>query len=107
MKRVHDSNIYRLSFRNRTGKSVFLSKVIMKKHGSIQIDSVGAATSEATKVAQILVKHGYANIKSIKTEQFRAEEGDRKERGFQVKLIILLEKSANFDKLTEDLDKKE
>jgi hypothetical protein len=80
----------------------------MKKHGSIQIDSVGITTAEATKVAQILVKHGYAKIKSIHTEQFHGGDRedrreDRRDQRFQVKLIIVLEKSADFDKLTEEL----
>jgi hypothetical protein len=39
----------------------------MKKHGSVQLESVGAATSEASKIAQLLVKNGYATIKSIST----------------------------------------
>lgn len=104
---MQDSNVYRLSFRNRTGQSVFLSKVILKKHGTIQIESVGAATSESAKVVQILVKHGYANIKNIRTEQFHPDSTERRERGFQIKMIVLLEKSANFDKLTENLDRKE
>lgn len=78
----------------------------MKKHGSIQIESVGAASSEAAKVAQILVKNGLATIKSIRTEQFHADNTERRERTFQIKLIVLLEKSEQFDKLTEDLDRK-
>ena len=104
--KVKDSNIYRISFKNGTGKSVFISKVIIKKFGSIQIESVGAATSEATKVAQILVKQGYATSKSIRTEQFHPDEIERREAKFQIKLIVVLEKTAQFDKLTEDLSEK-
>lgn len=74
LKQVRDknaeTNIYRLSLKNPFRQSVFVSKIIMKKQGSVQIESVGAATSEASRVAQTLVKHGYAKIKSISTEQF-------------------------------------
>ena len=77
----------------------------MKKHGSLQLESVGAATSEASRIAQTLVKHGYAKIKSINTSQFvfNNEEKGR----FQIKLTIVLEKGADFDKLTDTLVIKE
>ncbi len=81
----------------------------MKKHGSIELDSVGVTTAEATKLAQILVKQGFAKIRSIRTEQFNGGREERRERReqrdqhFQVKLVIVLEKSAEFDKLTEEL----
>jgi len=80
---------------------MFLAKIIMKKHGSIQIESVGVATSEASKIAQMLTKHGYATLKSIRTEQFNPESDERR---FQVKMYIVLEKSEAFDKLTEDIE---
>jgi hypothetical protein len=100
-RKVQDSNVYRLANRIQPRKAMFLSKIIMKKHGSIQIESVGIATSEASKLAQMLTKHGYANLKSIRTEQFNPESDGRR---FQVKLYILLEKSSQFDKLTEDIE---
>ena len=100
-KNAVETNVYRLSLRTPYRQSIFISKIIMKKHGSVQLESVGAATSEASRVAQTLVKHGYAKIKSINTEQFVP---GREERGrFQIKLIIVLEKAADFDKLTETL----
>lgn len=100
---IQDSNVYRLANRVQPRKAMFLAKIIMKKHGSIQIESVGIATSEATKLAQMLTKHGYASIKSIRTEQFKPENG----RGrFLIKLFIHLEKSAQFDKLTEGIELK-
>jgi hypothetical protein len=80
---------------------MFLSKIILKKHGSIQIESVGIATAEASKLAQMLTKHGYVNLKSIRTEQFNPDANGHR---FQVKLYIVLEKSSQFDKLTEDIE---
>lgn len=103
-KRVDETNVYRVSARSQTGRSLFLSKIIMKKHGSIELDAVGATSAEATKVAQILVKQGYAKIRSIKTEQFNGGREERRDQRFQVKLVIVLDKSADFDKLTEDLN---
>lgn len=72
----------------------------MKKHGNVQIEAIGIASSEASKVAQTLVKHGYATIKSIRTEQF---VGDKERARFQIKIIINLEKTAEFDKMTETI----
>ena len=92
-----DTNVYRLSLKNLFKQSVFISKIIMKKHGSVQLESVGAATSEASRIAQTLVKHGYAKIKSINTEQFNTNNDKAR---FQIKLTIVLEKGADFDKLT-------
>lgn len=100
-RKVQDSNIYRLASNVQPRKAMFLAKIILKKHGSIQIESVGVATSEASKIAQMLLKHGYANLKSIRTEQFNPESDPRR---FQVKLFIVLEKSTQFDKLTEDIE---
>ncbi len=102
-KPTQNTNILRLSNRTPNRKAMFISKIILKKHGSIQLESVGIATSEATKVAQMLVKHGYAKIKKIRTEQF-IPESDRRRGGFQIKLFVNLEKTAEFDKLTEDIE---
>lgn len=102
VRTVQDSNIYRLANRVPLRKAMFLSKIILKKHSSLQLESVGVATSEATKLAQMLTKHGYAKLKSIKTEQFHSDSG--RDRGFQVKLFIVLEKGADFDKLTQDIE---
>ena len=50
------------------------------------------------KLAQILGKDGFSNTKNIRSENV---EGERK--GLNPKLIIKLEPTANFDKLTENI----
>lgn len=40
-----DTNVYRLSSRVLFKQAVFFSKIIIKKHGSVQIEAIGAATS--------------------------------------------------------------
>lgn len=99
-----DANVYRLSNRTPFRNAIFHSKIIIKKHGSVKIEAIGAVTSEATKIAQTLVKHGYALIKSIHTEQF---VGSDEHSRFQIKISILLEKSAQFDAMTETIVIKE
>ena len=99
-----DANVYRLSNRVPFRQAIFYSKIVIKKQGSVKIEAIGAVTSEAAKIAHTLVKHGYATIKNIHTEQF---VGTREHDRFQIKISILLEKSADFDKMTETIVLKE
>lgn len=99
-----DPNVYRLSSRIALKQAIFFSKIIMKKHGSVRLEAIGTVSSEASKIAQTLVKHGYAVVKSIQTEQFAST---REHSRFTIKISILLEKSAQFDKMTETLVIKE
>ena len=70
---------------------------------------MGEATSNAVRVAESLVRQGLAVIKDIKSFTWTPPEEDSKKDQFQkirkVKLVIKLEKSANFDKMTEGLFK--
>jgi cystathionine beta-lyase family protein involved in aluminum resistance len=84
-------------------QGLFLSKLVLKKHGSVQIEGMGECISLAFKFAQILSKNGYAAIQSIQEENVERE--GRKE--INPKITILLKKSADFDKLTEGLTLRE
>ena len=79
-------------------QALFLCKVIMKKHGSVQLEGMGECISLVAKLSQILGKDGFSTTKNIRSENV---EGNR--QGLNPKLIIKLEKSANFDKLTENI----
>lgn len=72
----------------------------MKKHGSVQIEGMGETISLVAKYGQILSKNGLAIIEAITSENV-SHEG-RKE--INPKMIITLKKSADFDKLTEDIE---
>jgi hypothetical protein len=63
---------------------------------------MGVCISLVSKFSQILSKNGFATIKSIKSEHVDRENS----RGINPKLIIKLEKSAQFDKLTENISLK-
>jgi hypothetical protein len=80
-------------------QGLFLTKLVLKKHGSAQIEGMGECISLVSKFAQILAKDGLANIQTIRSEN--VERGDRK--AINPKLIITMKKSAEFDKLTEGL----
>ena len=74
----NDTNIYRLSAKTPFGKGMSVANIIIQKHGGIQLESLGTATSVASRVAQTLAKHGYASIKSIRSEQFSDAEDEKK-----------------------------
>jgi hypothetical protein len=76
-----------------------LAKLVLKKHGSAQIEGMGECISLVSKFAQILSKNGLASITKISSEN--VERGDRK--AINPKMIVTLKKSADFDKLTEGL----
>lgn len=101
--KFNENNVYRVRRNSRLNQGLFLSKLVLKKHGSVQIEGMGECISLAFKFAQILSKNGYAAIQSIQEENVERE--GRKE--INPKITILLKKSADFDKLTEGLTLRE
>jgi hypothetical protein len=101
--KFNENNVYRVRRSSRLNQGLFLSKLVIKKHGSVQIEGMGECISLAFKFAQILSKNGYAAIESIQEENVERE--GRKE--INPKISILLKKSADFDKLTEGLTLRE
>lgn len=97
--KFNENNIYRVRRSSKLNQGLFLSKLVLKKHGSVQIEGMGECISLAFKFAQILSKNGYAAIQTIREENVERE--GRKE--INPKITILLKKSAEFDKLTEGL----
>jgi len=63
--KFNQTNVYRVRRDSRLNQSIFLSKVILKKHGTIQIEGMGESISLVAKVAQILQKNGLASTTSI------------------------------------------
>lgn len=97
--KFNDTNVYRVRRDSRLNQAIFLSKVILKKHGSIQIEGMGESISLVAKLAQILNKNGLATTTRISSENVEREQS----RSINPKLTIVLTKSAQFDKLTEDI----
>ncbi len=105
---IHISNRYNEDKPKSYKFYVYLSKVLLKeKHPEIQLHGLGKATALCVKVAEILVRHGYCEIKKIENTTVELPEnganpaGDKTRR--KIKLIIHLGKSKDFDKKTEDL----
>lgn len=101
-KKINETNVYRVRKDSRLNQGLFLCKVILKKHGSVQIEGMGETVSLVAKYGQLLAKNGLATIESISSESVTFED----KRQVNPKLIITLKKSANFDKLTEDIQLK-
>ncbi len=94
-----ETNVYRVRKDSRLNQGLFLCKLILKKHGNIQIEGMGESISLVSKVSQILSKNGFATITNIASGNVERDNTS----SINPKLTIKLTKSAGFDKLTEDL----
>lgn len=91
--KFNDNNIYRVRKSSRLNQALFLGKLILKKHGDIQLEAMGECISLAFKMAQVLSKNGYTTIQSIQEQNIEREE----RREINPKITIRLNKSAKFD----------
>ena len=91
--------MYRVRRASKLNQGLFLSKLIIKKHGSVQIEGMGECISLVFKFAQILSKNGYAVIDKIREENM----DEKNPKAINPKISILLKKTADFDKLTESI----
>jgi hypothetical protein len=71
----------------------------MKKHGSVQIEGMGECISLVAKLSQILSKNNFAVVKKMNSENVERSNS----RAINPKLIVLLDKSKDFEKLTENI----
>lgn len=101
--KFNTTNVYRVRRDSRLNQGIFLSKLVLKKHGSIQIEGMGESISLVAKLSQILQKNGLATISSINSSNLEREGT----RSINPKLTIVLNKTAEFDKLTEGLELRE
>ena len=98
--KFNETNVYRVRRESRLNQGLFLCKLIIKKHGNIQIEGMGESISLVAKLSQILQKNGLATTTSIISASLDRENS----RSINPKLTIVLTKSAQFDKLTEGLE---
>ena len=101
--KFNETNVYRIRKESRLNQGLFLSKLILLKHGDLQVEGMGECISLVFKTAQILSKNGLATIQSIKEENVEREGRNQ----INPKISVLLKKSAQFDKLTEGLTLRE
>ena len=97
--KFNETDVYRVRKDSRLNQSLFLCKLILKKHGNVQIEGMGESISLVSKLSQILSKNNLAAIKNIASNNVERDNS----KSINPKLTIKLTKSADFDKLTEDI----
>lgn len=92
-----DTNIYRVRRDSKVAQGIFLCKIIMKKHGSVQIEGVGESISIVAKLAQILSKDGLAQVELLTADNIGENQT------IKPKLIAKLKTGARFEELTQNI----
>jgi hypothetical protein len=65
--KFNETNVFRVRRDTRLNQGLFLAKLVLKKHGSAQIEGMGECISLVSKFAQILSKNGLATITTIRS----------------------------------------
>lgn len=88
--KFNETDVYRVRRDSRLNQGLFLSKLILKKHGTVQIEGMGESISLVSKISQILSKNGFATITGINSANVEREHS----RSINPKLTIKLAKTA-------------
>lgn len=92
-----EPDVYRVRRNSRLTEALFLTKIIMKKHGRCQLEGMGESISLVAKIAQILTKDQVAVLE--KTSALNVSES----KSVSPKLVISLGKGKLFEQLTENI----
>lgn len=92
-----EADVYRVRRETRLTEGLFLAKIIMKKHGRVQVEGMGESITLVAKISQILSKDEVAVID--KTQSLTVGEG----RSINPKLVISLGKGKKFEELTQNI----
>jgi hypothetical protein len=63
--KFNETNVYRVRHDSKVSTGIFMCKLVLKKHGTAQIEGMGESISLVSKLSQILSKDGLATIKKI------------------------------------------
>ena len=99
-----DSKTLNVSSRREARSYFFIAKLILKKFGELELQSLGKASGNVVRVAQFLENNNLAVIQTMGSDI--VEVSDRKtESGVKSELsfLVSLKKSDRFDELTADL----
>ena len=97
--KFNETDVYRIRKASKMNEGLFLCKLILKKHGTVQIEGMGECISLVSKISQILQKNGFASLQKIGSENVDRDSS----RSINPKLTVKLAKSAKFDSMTEDI----
>merc|ERR1712139_76036 len=82
---------------------IFLSKIILKKFGNVELSALGRAADISVRVAENLQRYNYGKIVRVYSETVNLDDKDKKRKG--ARFYVKLTKSEQFDKLTENIQK--
>ena len=97
--KFNETDVFRVRRDSRLNQGLFLCKLIVKKHGTVQIEGMGECISLVTKISQLLNKDNLTTTASIRSEDLHRENS----KAINPKLTIKLAKTPQFDQLTKDL----
>eukprot|EP00826_Nyctotherus_ovalis_P058125 TRINITY_DN796_c0_g1_i5.p2 TRINITY_DN796_c0_g1~~TRINITY_DN796_c0_g1_i5.p2 ORF type:complete len:112 (-),score=42.43 TRINITY_DN796_c0_g1_i5:118-453(-) len=93
------TNQLNISQTRSPGFYVFVAKLYLDKFKTVELHSMGYAMNTAIKAADILQRYGYVKCKKLTTRM--SEET----QSVKPKLVIELERTPEFKKLTEEFNK--
>merc|ERR1711957_203125 len=82
---------------------IFLAKVILKKFGVFELSALGRAADISVRTAENLQRYNYGKITKILSETIDLDDKDKNRKG--ARFCIRLEKTDEFDKLAENIQK--
>lgn len=99
-----ESCIINISMRKNVRSYVFISKLVLKKFGNLELNSLGRASQYVIRIAENLQRNNFATIDKIESkimdlDDKNSESGTKSMIAFTVKMT----KSSQFDGLTKDL----
>ena len=80
-----------------------IAKLILKKFGIVDLKSLGNASENVVALADMMVRNGYAEYLSIKSDTAELDDANNEGVRSGIKFVVKLKKSAKFDELTQDL----
>ena len=105
MKLLDPENSFINVSNKRTTKTYYtVSKLILRKFGHLELQSLGSAADNSVRLAEFLERNKLAVIEKIDSNivdisDLKSQSGSRTELAFSVKLV----KSKEFDDLTKEL----
>jgi DNA-binding protein len=95
-------NVIQISMKRNAPFFIYLSKLFLKDFHSVELHALGEAIAICVRVAEQLERFHYVKITKIETLTYVSEHEGRNGEKYQrkkVKMIVIVEKSAEFDKL--------
>lgn len=99
-----ESCVINISMRKNVRSYVFISKLVLKKFGNLELNSLGRASQYVIRIAENLQRNNFASIDKIESkimdlDDKNSESGTKSMISFSVKMT----KTDKFDELTKDL----